>query len=153
MTINNRKFKGGVTMEDNLEVLKELVTEDNYSFYTSSSGDMYGSFYSTGIYQLDENTAFVRKRSREDFKAEEKIRQYKVSIDVYNEIFALIKENKLINLVNAPKEEYLAYDMATIDYQIRIGNKNYRFNSTLQIDQKRREIIWEILDLIHLKER
>lgn len=140
-------------MVDNLEVLKELVTEDNYSFYTSSSGDMFGSFYSTGIYQLDENTVFVRKRSREDFNAEEKIEQYEISMEIYDEIFALIKENKLIDLVKAPKEEYLAYDMARIDYQIRIGNKNYRFNSTLQIDQKRREIIWEILDLIHLKER
>ena len=123
-------------MVDNLEVLKELVTEDNYSFYTSSSGDMFGSFYSTGIYQLDENTVFVRKRSREDFNAEEKIEQYEISMEIYDEIFALIKENKLIDLVKAPKEEYLAYDMARIDYQIRIGNKNYRFNSTLQIDQK-----------------
>ncbi len=140
-------------MADNLEVLKELVTEDNYSFYTSSSGDMFGSFYSTGIYQLDENTVFVRKRSREDFNAEEKIEQYEISMEIYDEIFTLIKENKLIDLVKASKEECLAYDMATIDYQIRIGNKNYRFNSTLQIDQKRREIIWEILDLIHLKER
>ena len=114
---------------------------------------MMGSSSSTGIYQLDENTAFVIKRYQKDHSVKEKIEQYKVSIDVYNEIFGLIKKNKLIKLVKAPKENYLAYDAAISEYQIRIGKKEYRFSSNQKIDQKRREVIWEILDLIHLKER
>lgn len=133
------------------EYFKELVTDDNYSFYTSSYGDMEGSYSSTGIYQLDKTFAFVSKRYRETHKSEENLKQYKIPIEVYNQIFDLIKKNNLINLVKAPKEEYIAYDALTFDYQIRIGNKNYQFSSNQEIDQKRREIIWEILDLIHLK--
>ncbi|MDI9540169.1 MAG: hypothetical protein QM204_01650 [Bacillota bacterium] len=140
-------------MTDNLEPFKELITDNNYSFFISIYGDMMGSSSSTGIYQLDENTAFVIKRYQKDHSVKEKIEQYKVSIDVYNEIFGLIKKNKLIKLVKAPKENYLAYDAAISEYQIRIGKKEYRFSSNQKIDQKRREVIWEILDLIHLKER
>ena len=133
------------------DYFEEFVTEDNYSFYTSSSGDMQGSYSSTGIYQSDEKTAFVSKRYRENHKSEETKKQYKIPIEIYNEIFDLIKKNKLIKLVEAPKEKYMTFDELTFEYQIRIGNKNYRFSSNQKIDQKRRETIWKILDLIHLK--
>ncbi len=140
-------------MKDNLEPLKELLTKDNYSFYISIYGDMEGSSSSSGIYQLDENTAFVSISRRENHHAEEEKIQYKVSIDLYDEIFDLIKKHQLIKLADAPKEKYIAYDMATSDYCIRIGDKNYCFTSRQQLDQKKREVIWQILDLIHSSER
>ncbi|HPW53746.1 MAG TPA: hypothetical protein PK631_05180 [Erysipelotrichaceae bacterium] len=140
-------------MSDELKTFRELITEDNYSFYTSSHGDMFGSYYSTGIYQLDENSAFVSICRRADHNSPEEREQFKVSIAIYNQIFELIKQNRLVELEKARKEEFMAFDAATTDYHIRIGNKRYRFDSYQKIDQKRREIIWKILDLIHSEER
>ena len=131
-------------MTDNLEPFKELITDNNYSFFISIYGDMMGSSSSTGIYQLDENTAFVIKRYQKDHSVKEKIEQYKVSIDVYNEIFGLIKKNKLIKLVKAPKENYLAYDAAISEYQIRIGKKEYRFSSNQKLIRKEEKLFGNI---------
>ncbi len=140
-------------MSDSIVQFKELITKSNYSFYTTYSGDMSGSFSSTGIFQLDENTAFVSIVRRENHLSKEEKVQYKVTIDLYNEIFDLIKKNKLTDLEKAPKEEFIAYDMGTSKYHIRIGDKGYSFSSSQKIDTKRREVIWNILDLIHGKER